>query len=179
MRKRVFPGVSRSRDCLKVRKNAMKKLIVCISALLLTVNSLGYADTVSFNTCKLADAKGKQADATLIFSDDAKNLQIRASDRNLATIPYENLDKVSYEYTKKHRITQGAIVMVASLGAGAIVMLTKSKSHWLYIDYQEKDIPKTVVLRLDKKDYRSVLGAVKTHTGKDVLMLGDSGNTKN
>ena len=159
---------------LKVRITIMKKLIACISLLLLTANSLGYADVVSFNKCKLADVKGKQADATLIFSDDAKNVQIRVSDRDLVTIPYENLDKFSYEFTKKHRITKGAIVMVASLGAGAMVMLTKSKSHWLYIDYREQNTSKSIVLRLDKSDYMKILEAVKAHTGKEVLMLGDS-----
>ena len=155
----------------------MKKLIAVISGLLLTVNSLGYAEVTSFNTCKLADVKGKQADATLMFNDDAKNILVRVSDRDLVTIPYENLDKFSYEFTKKHRITQGAIVMVASLGAGAIVMLTKSKSHWLYIEYREQNVSKTVMLRLDKSDYKKILDAVKTHTGKDVLMLGEAPKT--
>jgi hypothetical protein len=172
------PDNSEDQNYSKKRENTMKKLIAMIAGFLLTANSLGYADVVSFNTCKLADVKGKQADATLIFSDDAKNVQVRVSDRDLVTIPYENLDKVSYEFTKKHRITQGAIVMVASLGAGAIVMLTKSKSHWLYIDYREQDASKTVVLRLDKSDYKKVLEAVRTHTGKEVLMLGDSTKTK-
>jgi hypothetical protein len=149
----------------------MKKLVACIAGLLLTANSFGYADTVSFNTCKLADVKGKQADATLTFKDESEDLLIRVSGRDLVTIPYNDLDKVSYEYTKKHRITEGALVMVASLGAGAIVMLTKSKSHWLYIDYREQNTAKTVVLRLDKKDYKKILEAVKAHTGKDVQML--------
>ncbi len=156
----------------------MKRVIACICMLLLGANSVGYAEAVSFNSCKLADVKGRQADATLIFSDDAKNMQIRVSDRDLVTIPYENLDKFSYEYTKKHRITQGAIVMVASLGAGAIVMLTKSKSHWLYIDYREQNSAKSVVLRLDKSDYKKIIEAVKTHTGKDVEMLGDGGKQR-
>ena len=64
--------------------------------------------------------------------------------------------------------------MVASLGAGAIVMLTKSKSHWLYIDYHEQNVPKSVVLRMDKSDYKKIFEAVKTHTGKEVEMLGDA-----
>jgi hypothetical protein len=67
----------------------------------------------------------------LILSDNNKNIAVRVADRDFVIIPYEQVDKFSYEYTKKHRITQGAVVMVASLGAGAIVMLTKSKSHWL------------------------------------------------
>jgi hypothetical protein len=90
------------------------------------------------------------------------------------TIPYDQLDKFSYEYTKEHRITQGAVVMIASVGAGAIVMLTKSKSHWLYIDFHEQNVPKTVVLRMDKKEYKDIFDAVKTHTRKEVEFLGDA-----
>jgi hypothetical protein len=63
---------------------------------------------------------------------------VRVAERDFVIVPYDQIDKFSYEYTKKHPITQGAMVMVASLGAGAIVMLTKSKSHWLYIGFHEQ-----------------------------------------
>jgi hypothetical protein len=150
----------------------MRKAI-CALVTALAVGNLSFADQTAFNV-KLADAKGKQAEARLIFSDDNKNLAIPLADRDLVAVPYEQLDKFSYEYTKKHRITQGAVVMVASLGAGAIVMLTKSKSHWLYIDYHEQNIPKSVVLRMDKNNYKKIFEAVKTHTGKEVEFVGDA-----
>lgn len=150
----------------------MKKLI-CALVAVLAMGNVGFADEAAFNV-KLADAKGKQADARLAFSDDSKNLSVHVADRDLVTVPYDQLDKFSYEYTKKHRITQGAVVMIASLGAGAIVMLTKSRSHWLYIDYHEQNIPKSVVLRMDKGDYKKIFEAVKAHTGKEVEMLGDA-----
>lgn len=150
----------------------MKKIIFALVTTL-AMGNLSFADNDAFNV-KLADAKGKQADARLTFSDDSKNLSVHVADRELVTVPYDQLDKFSYEYTKKHRITAGAITMVASLGAGAIVMLTKSKSHWLYIDYHEQNIPKSVVLRMDKGDYKKIFEAVKTHTGKEVEMLGDA-----
>ena len=150
----------------------MRKAI-CALVTALAVGNLSFADQTAFNV-KLADAKGKQAEARLIFSDDNKNLAIQLADRDLVAVPYEQLDKFSYEYTKKHRITQGAVVMVASLGAGAIVMLTKSKSHWLYIDYHEQNIPKSVVLRMDKNNYKKIFVAVKTHTGKEVEFVGDA-----
>lgn len=149
------------------------KRIICALVVALAVGNLGFADEAAFNV-KLPDAKGKQADARLTFSDENKNLSVHVADRDLATVPYDQLDKFSYEYTKKHRITAGAITMVASLGAGAIVMLTKSKSHWLYIDYHEQNIPKSMVLRMDKGDYKKIFEAVKTHTGKEVEMLGDA-----
>ena len=61
--------------------------------------------------------------------------------------------------------------MIASLGAGAIVMLTKSKSHWFTIEYHEENAPKTLVLRLDKSEYKQVLKVATTSTGKDVANL--------
>jgi len=151
----------------------MKKKIAVVFLLFATLN-LSLAEERAFRGVKLADAKGKQSDAILIFSDNKKDLMVRVADRDFVTIPYDQLDKFSYEYTKKHRITQGAVVMIASVGAGAIVMLTKSKSHWLYIDFHEQNVPKTIVLCMDKKEYKGIFDAVKTHTGKDVEFLGDA-----
>jgi hypothetical protein len=133
----------------------------------------------SFHGVKVTDPKGKQTDAQLVFSDSAGKLIVRVADRDFVTVPYDKLDKFSYEYTKKHRVTQGAIVMVASLGAGAIVMLTKSKSHWLYIDFHEQDAAKSVVLRMDKNEYKTIMAACKTHTGKAVEDLQEAGKSKN
>jgi len=153
----------------------MKAFVAIVMTILLAGNSVGFAEDVSFGDVKLADTKGKQADAKLVFSDSTKSLVVRVSDHDLASVPYENLDKLSYEYTKKHRITTGAIVMVLSLGAGAIVMLTQSKSNWLYIDYHDTDGKKTVVLKLEKKDLQKIFDAAKAHTGKDVINLGNAG----
>jgi len=150
------------------------KRIVSVFLMILAAFSFSFADDVAFRGVKVADAKGKQADASLIFSDTNKDIVVRVADRDFVTIPDDQLDKVSYEYTKKHRVTEGALVMVASLGAGAIVMLTKSKSHWLYIDYRDQNVPKTLVLRMDKGEYKSIITAVQTHTGKQVQFLGDA-----
>lgn len=156
----------------------MKKATSIIAVLLMAAVNLSFAEETAFNGCKLADVKGKQAEARLIFSDDTKSVIVRSMDRDVVSIPYESIDKFSYDYAKKHRVTQGAIVMVASLGAGAIVMLTKSKSHWLYIDFHEQTTPKSVVLRMDKNEYKKIFDAVKTHTGKDVQFVGEAGKQK-
>src|SRR5579864_4078752 len=151
----------------------MKKAVSIVALFLMVAVTVSFGEETAFNGCKLADVKGKQAEARLIFSDEAKSVIVRSMDRDVVSIPYDNIDKFSYDYAKKHRITQGAIVMVASLGACAIVMLTKSKSHWLYIDFHEQNAPKSMVLRMDKHEYKSIIEAVKTHTGKDVEFLGD------
>jgi hypothetical protein len=161
------------------------KTIFQLVALLLSALSIPpcFAQTpasgdTAFSGVKLADPKGKQTDARLVLNDTQKTLVVKVADREVVNVPYDQLDKFSYEYTKQHRITQGAVVMVASLGAGAIVMMTKSKSHWLYIDFHEQNVPKSVVLRMDKKEYKQIFDAVKIHTGKEVEFLGDAKNKK-
>jgi len=42
------------------------------------------------------------------------------------------------------------------------------------MDFHEQNIPKSVVLRMDKKEYKNIFVAVKTHTGKEVEFLGDA-----
>lgn len=156
----------------------MKKLTSVVAMFLLIAVTSSFGVETAFNGCKLADVKGKQADARLIFSDESKSVVVRSLDREIANIPYANIDKFSYDYAKKHRITQGAVVMVASLGAGAIVMLTKSKSHWLYIDFHEQNAPKSIVLRMDKNEYKRIFEAVKSHTGKEVEFTGEAAKAK-
>ena len=60
------------------------------------------------------------------------------------------------------------------MGAGAVVMLTKSKSHWLEIDYHDQEPTQVFVLRMDKHDYLRILDALKAHTGNDAEVLGNA-----
>ena len=142
--------------------------------LALSLSGLAQAADISFPKTKLADAKGQQTRANLIFQEGEKALLVRTGDMTVAEVPYSNIDKLSYDYSKKHRITSGAIVMVASIGAGAIVMLTKSKSHWFTVDYHEGAVPKSLVFRLHKDDYKRVLETAKTQTGKEITFLKDA-----
>jgi hypothetical protein len=154
----------------------MKRLIPYALILSLSFCSLGNAEDVSFEKCKLADAKGTQTRAALVFSDSTKEVIIRAAGRVPVSIPYATLDKVSYEYSKKHRITTGAILFaITPFGVGALVMLTKSKSDWLYVDFRDQDGKKSVVLKLEKKDLTAIFDSFKSHTGKEVVNLGEAG----
>lgn len=55
---------------------------------------------------------------------------------------------------------------------GGIVMSTKEKKHWLYVDYKgPAGLITELVLRLDKSEREGVLVAVKSQTGRDVELL--------
>ena len=131
------------------------------------------AEETSFQHIKVVDAKGRENKAVLIFSDNDKAVEVRPAKGNDVSIPYAAIDKFSYEFTKHHRVNEGT-VLTAPIGVGAVAMLTKSRSHWLEIDYQDQDLPKSYVLRMDKKNYIRILDAIKAHTGKDTEILGNA-----
>ena len=148
------------------------KRIVCLVLPVLVAN-LALAGDTSFRGVKVPDAKGKQTKAVLTFSDDHSAVEVYPAKGQAVNIPYSQIDKCSYEFTKRHRISEGT-VLTAPVGAGAVLMLTKSTSHWLEIDYHDQDLPRVFVLRMDKLNYLRILDALKAHTGKDAEILGNA-----
>jgi hypothetical protein len=151
----------------------VKRIVPVFTAILGLVCCVSAADE-SFSRVKVPDAQGKPVSAVLIFSDQNRALEIRSAKGTELTIPYNQIYKFAYEYTKRHRISERTLI-TAPIGIGALMMLTKGRSHWLEIDYDDpRNIRKAYVLRMDKHDYLRILEAVKTHTGKDAEILGNA-----
>jgi len=152
-------------------------MLRCIALTLLVflyVSSLAQTEEASFRRVKVPDVSGHQAPAVLTFSDSDKAVEVAPSKGDRVTIPYAQIDKCSYEFTKKHRLAPGIIVGSVSPAAGLVVFLTHSKSHWLEVDYHDQDARKLFVLRMDKKNYVRILEALKAHTGIDADVLGNA-----
>lgn len=140
-----------------------------------------YSDDVTFSKIRMMVPEGKHArerQVDLVFSEN-RNLLVRRGSSELTIVPFDSIDKIDYEYAKRHRVSEGALVMVASLGVGAVVMLTKSTSHWLSVDFHEGGQRKQLVLRLDKGDYRSVIAAAQQKTQKKVNVLSAAQGSAN
>lgn len=150
-----------------VRKVRFFLSIVC----LVSICCLG--EETSFRHVKVPDAKGRQIPAVLTFSDHNVAVEVRPEKGRNVSIPYSSIEKFSYEFTKQHRVNEGT-VLSTPVGIGAVAMLTKSRAHWLEIDYQDQDLPKAYVVRMDKKNYIRILDAIKTHTGKETEILGNA-----
>lgn len=131
------------------------------------------AEETSFQHIKVPDAKGREVSAVLTFSDSRKAVEVHPEKGKNVSIPYAAIDKFSYEFTKHHRVNEGTIV-TAPIGIGAVAMLTKSRAHWLEIDYKDQDLMKAYVIRMDKNNYIRILDAIKAHTGKDAEILGNA-----
>jgi len=100
-------------------------------------------------------------------------VEIQPEKGDRVSIPYAAIEKFSYEFSKRHRVNEKTIA-TAPIGIGAVVMLTKSRTHWLEIDYRHEEITKAYVVRMDKKNYIRILDAIKAHTGKDPDILGNA-----
>jgi hypothetical protein len=157
------------RYTLQTVKTAVAVLIVILSSLHLCA-----AADETFSRIKVPDAKGRPVNGTLTFSDHDRALEIRPSSGDALVIPYSQIYKFSYEYTKAHRVGRGTLATVP-LGIGALAMLTKGRSHWLEIDYDnDQNLRRAYVLRMNKHDYLRILEAIKAHTGKDAEILGNA-----
>ena len=165
---RPVPRVRRFR--LRYTFKAVRKILLLLVVLLAATVSVAEDD--SFTRVAAPDSKGKLSRAVLTFSDSHKAIEVQPVKGDVKSIPYDQIGKFSYEYTKKRRINEESI-FTAPVG-GAVVMLTKSKSHWLEIHYHEGNVPRLYVLRMDKREYIRILDAVKAHTGKDAEVLGNA-----
>jgi len=128
--------------------------------------------SAAFSKSRTFDEKGKEIQTTIEFDGQSRSLTVRPRKGSSVVIPYDKVEKLSYDLASRRRIKEGAIVMLASLGAGGIVMLTKSKKHWLYVDYKDAEgKAQTLTLQLDKSEYRNVLAVAKTQCGKEIVDL--------
>ena len=151
------------------RGNIMRRITLIVT---LIAAGAGFGHAQTFQKVKMIDARDQEVAAELTLDQTGKRLSVKPAKGEAVEVPYCNIDKLAYERSAHHRVKQGAIVMVASLGAGAIVMATKSKNHWFYVDYKDAGgASKGLVLKLDKSDYEKILQLAKDQTGKDVETL--------
>jgi len=148
----------------------MTRILGLICVVLISLTAAG--EDAVFRDVQVPSAKGELTNATLTFNDADNQVQVRVSDGRFQVVPYSQIDTISYEYTKKHRLKQGVGIGMLSPATGIIIAFTKSKNHWMEIDFHDKDATRAFVLKLDKHDYQKVCDAAKAHTGKDVAQLG-------
>ena len=140
------------------------------------------ATEVTFKKTKmfLAENGKKTKDVQVELTFVGKNkLVVRKAGATIAEIPYSTIDRISYEYNQRHRIAEGAALLAFSLGASAILMGSKTKTHWMAVEYKQENLPKTLIVRLDKDEYQGAIATAEAETGKKVERLGDKGGIAN
>jgi hypothetical protein len=154
------------------------KIAVCIFflALIMAWAPASLAQDATFSKTRYSSVKQPvEIGVNLTITDSKILIKSQKVSKRLPAIdmeiPYSSIDALSYEFASRHRVQEGAAVMGMSLGAGAIVMGTKTKSYWLTIDYHQADAKQSTVLRLDKSEYQDVIAALNAKSGKKVAVL--------
>lgn len=144
-------------------------------ALLLAVMALvpvGQAQDVTFKKTRYSSVKQpKETEVALTVTDSEVVVKGKKENGISTEIPFSSIDSISYEWAARHRVGEGASVMMLSPLTGAILMATKTKSHWLDIEYHDGDAKQEMVLRLDKSEYEKVLSTLEARTGKTIARL--------
>jgi hypothetical protein len=154
-----------------MRKDVRKKIVA--TTLMLLAASFSFAADAVFQRVQMADKKGRQSKAVLTLSDSQKTVDVRPVKGDAVSIPDAQILSAAYSITRKHRVNETSIIL-APIGVGLIMMLTRATNHWLEIHYTDQDAAKVTVIRMDKHEYLAILNAFHAHTGVDVQVLGDT-----
>lgn len=130
------------------------------------------AQDVIFNKTKYSSVKQpKESEVALTITDSRVVIRGKKENGISAEIPFASIDAMSYELSARHRLAEGAGVMLLSPAVGGVLMTTKTKSHWLEVAYHDAAAKQEMVLRLDKSEYEKVLTTLETRTGKPIARL--------
>lgn len=104
--------------------------------------------------------KGEKVGGALGFDSTLKKFTFESKKANL-DVPAESITSMLYERTSKPRYAAGLLIAWP-------LLFTKSKQHYLTIQYTEGGIGKYAVFKLDKGNYREILAAAEASIGKSV-----------
>jgi hypothetical protein len=87
----------------------------------------------------------------------------------VTTVVPSSVTEISYGQDVHRRIGTAVAVGVFTLGAGALVALSKSKKHFVGLTWAANDQKGGFAVQCDKNDYRGVLAGLEGVTGKKAV----------
>jgi hypothetical protein len=97
--------------------------------------------------------------------------QIRVAEKSevLATIPASAVTEISYGQDVHRRVGTAIGLAIVSFGIGAMMLLSKSKKHFVGITWVDGEKKGGFVMQCDKNDYRGILLGLEGVTGKKAV----------
>lgn len=147
-----------------MNKRTLLGSLLC--ALLLAALPVLTAAAQSFSNAELYQTVGTKTNkigGALQLDSQTKTLRFAAGKGNqpVLTIPYGQIQKITYEKSAKPRYAAAVIV-------SPLFLFSHSKRHWMTVEYKEGAENKASLIRLDKSNYDAALKAVESQTGVKV-----------
>jgi hypothetical protein len=106
---------------------------------------------------------GKQVQGSLNFDAAQKRIEFhnKKSEPEFS-IANQSIKSILYERTAHPRYVEGILIAWP-------LLLTKTKKHWLTVQYTDPaGTGQFVIVRMDKNNYRQILAAAESQTGKTI-----------
>jgi hypothetical protein len=156
----------------------MKRLIAVLLCLLFPVVAFasdGNSYKINYDGGSLQGIKAG-TDAKLFI--DPTQIRIVHDKNTLVTVPAASITEISYGQDVHRRVGAAIGLAIFSLGIGALMLLSKSKKHYVGLTWANGDQKGGFAMQCDKSDYRGVLAALEGITGKKAVD-SDAMNVKN
>jgi hypothetical protein len=106
-------------------------------------------------------------DVQLIIEQD--KVRIMHGKEEIAGIPAASITEISYGQDVHRRVGAAIGLAVISLGIGALMLLAKSKKHYVGLTWTDGDKKGGFAMQCDKNDYRGELAGLEGITGKKAV----------
>jgi hypothetical protein len=100
---------------------------------------------------------------------DADRVRIVRGKEEIANIPATAITEISYGQDVHRRVGAAIGLAVVSLGIGALMLLAKSKKHYVGLTWTDGDKKGGFAMQCDKNDYRGELAGIEGITGKKAV----------
>jgi hypothetical protein len=146
----------------------MKFSFVLALCLLLTTNALA-ADNSYKVMYDGGSVDGLKAGNKVSFIISSNQIRLVSDGRDAVVIPTSAITEISYGQDVHRRVGAAIGLAVLSLGIGALMLLSKSKKHFVGLTWAQGDLKGGFAMQCDKSDYRGVLAGLEGVTGKKAV----------
>jgi hypothetical protein len=100
---------------------------------------------------------------------DGTTVRLAKDKTDIVTIPASAITEISYGQDVHRRVGAAIGLAFVSLGIGALMVLTKSKKHYVGLTWVDGDKKGGFAMQCDKNEYRGILAALEGVSGKKAV----------
>lgn len=112
---------------------------------------------------------GVKTGNTMKLFIDGKQIRLMSDKMDAITIPASAITEISYGQDVHRRVGAAIGLAVVSLGIGALMLLAKSKKHFVGLTWDDAGQKGGIAFQADKTDYRGLLAGLEGVTGKKAV----------
>jgi hypothetical protein len=155
----------------------MKKTLATMLCIVVPIAVVGADNSykITYDGGSIPDIK---AGTGLKLYIESNQLRLARNKTDVITIPVSSVTEISYGQDVHRRVGTAIGLAVISLGIGALMLLSKSKKHYIGLTWDDGGKKGGAAFQADKNDYRGILAGMEGITGKKAVD-SDALNVKN